>query len=64
VKQEEGRRSPKAEEGKKMVCFLVIIFDGASENVPNEDLTLIKDELFLLLELFLSFLLVPSFFYQ
>jgi len=42
----------------------VIIFDGASENVPNEDLTLIKDELFLLLELFLSFLLVPSFFYQ
>jgi len=32
------------EEGKKMVRFLVIIFDGASEDVPNEDLTLIKGE--------------------
>lgn len=28
-----------------MVRFLMIIFDGASEDVPNEDLTLIKDEL-------------------
>lgn len=40
-----------------MVCFLVIIFDGANEDVPNEDLTLIKDELSLslFLNLFLSF---------
>lgn len=41
---EGGGRSPKAEKGKKMVRFLVIIFDGASEDVPNEDLTLIKDD--------------------
>lgn len=55
----KGRRSPNVEEGKKMVRFLVIIFDGASEDVPNEDLTLIKDEFSLpLLDLFLSLALV------
>lgn len=39
-----------------MVRFLVIIFDGASEDVPNEDLTLIKDEFSLpfLISFFLS----------
>lgn len=66
VAQGEGGRSPKAEEGKKMVRFLMIIFDGASEDVPNEDLTLIKDEpsLSVFLDYFLSLLLVLSFSYQ
>jgi hypothetical protein len=37
------------------VCLCVIIFDGASEDVPNENLTLIKEDLSLRLSLSLSF---------
>jgi len=47
-----------------MVRFLVIIFDGASEDVPNEDLTLIKDEFSLYLDFFLFLSLVLTFSYQ
>lgn len=46
---------PKQRREKKMVRFLVIIFDGASEDVSNEDLTLIKDGLSLSSSLSFSF---------
>lgn len=43
----EGGGRKGDEEGKKMVRFLVIIFDGARKDVPNENLTLIRGKFFL-----------------